>query len=332
MTGRVLVVGAYGYGNVGDEAILAGLLTGLDRRAVTVVSRTPRETAALHGVRAIGLWRALPALLTHPALVIGGGGVFGRDMGRIGRLLPVFGLLAWFVRRRVAVEGVDLDTRLPPSARVLVPALLRACETVTVRDRASAAIAGAWGVTAAVLPDLAAGLTAATPESGRRALARAGLDTERPVVGLALTGVDRRLADAVLDAATRTIHALPHVQFVFVPMSRHPRVAAHDDIQLARRLARRAPLRILEERLPPDAMLAVFGQLSAVVAMRYHAMLFAARCGTPLIPIPYAEKTGRWLAEQGRHGVPPEAEALTKAVRDAIATTPARSPALRVAS
>lgn len=328
----MLVVGAYGYGNVGDEAILAGLLSRLDRRAVTVVSGKPAETAALHDVRAIGLVRALPALLTHASLVIGGGGVFGRDMGRIGRLLPVFGLLARLLRRRVIVAGVDLDRRLSISAGVLVPALLRACEAVSVRDRDSAAIARGWGVAAEVVPDLSSGMTPAAADAGRQALTHIGLDPHRPIVGLALTGVRAALAEDVLEAATRTIHALPDVQFAFVPMSRHPRAAAHDDIHLARRLAQRAPLHILEEPLPPDAMLAVFGQLTAVVAMRYHAMLFAARCGTPLIPIPYAEKTERWLAEQGRHGTAPEAEALTNAVRDAIAPAPARRPALRVAS
>ena len=47
----VLVVGAYGYGNVGDEAILSGLLARLGGHAVTVVSRSPTETSALHGVQ-----------------------------------------------------------------------------------------------------------------------------------------------------------------------------------------------------------------------------------------------------------------------------------------
>jgi polysaccharide pyruvyl transferase WcaK-like protein len=332
MNDSVLVVGAYGYGNVGDEAILAGLLSRLDRRRVTVMSRAPRETAAAHAVRAIGIGRALPALLTHRTVVIGGGGVFGRDMGRIGRLLPAFGLLAKAFRRRVTVEGVDLDTRLSASARLLVPNLLRACETVSVRDRASAAIAREWGVAVEVLPDLSSRMSPAAPETGRRALARIGLDTQRPIVGLALTAVNHALADDVLEATIRTIHALPEAQFVFVPMSRHPRVAVHDDVQFALRIARSAPLSILEEPLPPREMLAVFGQLTAVVAMRYHAMLFAARCGTPLIPIPYAEKTERWLVEHGRRGVPAEPEALISAARDALEAARAPNPPLLVAS
>ena len=332
MSESTLVVGAYGYGNAGDEAILAGLLSRHDRGKMTVVSRTPRKTAAAHGVRTVGIGRAVSALLTHRSVIIGGGGVFGRDMGPTGRLLPAFGLLATALRRRVSVEGVDLDTRLSPSARVLVPALLRACETVTLRDQASAAIARGWGVAAEVIPDLSSWMPPAAPETGRHLLERAGLATDRPIVGLSLTGVNEDLANYVIEATIRTIHAMPGARFVFVPMSRHPHVAAHDDVLFARRLARSAPLTILEEPRPPGEILAVFAHLSAVVAMRYHAMLFAARCGTPLIPIPYAEKTHRWLAEHGRRGVPPVAETLTSALRAALEGVPAGRPNLEVAS
>src|SRR4029079_2093849 len=49
----ILVVGAYGYRNFGDEAILAGLLRKLGHREMTVVSRSPHETTAMHGVKAV---------------------------------------------------------------------------------------------------------------------------------------------------------------------------------------------------------------------------------------------------------------------------------------
>jgi polysaccharide pyruvyl transferase WcaK-like protein len=45
----LLIVGGYGYRNAGDEAILAGLLEVTGRDGVTVVSRSPAETAASHG-------------------------------------------------------------------------------------------------------------------------------------------------------------------------------------------------------------------------------------------------------------------------------------------
>jgi polysaccharide pyruvyl transferase WcaK-like protein len=314
--GPVLVVGAYGYGNVGDEAILSGLLTRLTGHAVTVVSRSPVETAASHGVRAIGIRQSVGALLRHRTLIIGGGGLFGRDMGRIGRLLPIFGLLAVALRRNLVIEGVDVDDRRSPSARLLIPLLMRAASRVSVRDRASAAILTGWGASPSVLPDLSSWMEPADAQEGRVALERAGVDFERPLVGLALTAVNRPLADRVLEAVEAAMRELPDAQFCFVPMSRQPSVPQHDDLNLGRELAARCPeLLILDATLPPAVMLSAFAPMSAVVGMRYHAMLFAERAGVPLLPIPYAEKTHRWLADHGVAPVDPTPPALAHRLR-----------------
>jgi polysaccharide pyruvyl transferase WcaK-like protein len=334
LDGPVLVVGAYGYGNVGDEAILAGVVARLSGQSVTVVSRSPAQTAATHGVRAIGILRAIPALLGHRSVVIGGGGLFGRDMGRLGRLLPLFGLVAVALGKNVVIEGVDVDERLSRSARVLVPALMRAASRVSVRDRGSLAILTGWGVLSSVQPDLSAWMEPAAPQVGRGALERAGLDLDRPIVGLSLTAVNPRMADRAIEAAAGAIKALPDAQFCFIPMSRHPSVPQHDDTQLARRLVGlNANLVVLDESLTPAAVLSVFGQFSAVVAMRYHAMLFAERAGVPLVPIPYAEKTERWLAEHGRDVVDPTVTGVTRAVETALSERASRRrPQLQAAS
>jgi polysaccharide pyruvyl transferase WcaK-like protein len=331
----ILVVGAYGYGNVGDEAILSGLLARLAGRAVTVVSRSPRDTSALHGVRSIGLGQAVAALRHRRSVVIGGGGLFGRDMGRIGRLLPAFGLLAAALGRKVCVVGVDLDDRLTGSARVLLPLLMRTAASVNVRDRASARVLAGWGVCAGVEPDLSSWMQPRSADAGREVLERAGLDPGRPIVGLALTGVNPALAERIIEATTAAIDALPDAQFCFIPMSRHPWVPIHDDRLVAERLRQLRPsVAVLDGPLPPNLALAAIGELSAMVAMRYHAMLFASRAGVPLIPISYADKTDRWVTEQGLRSARPEAKDLTRALRKALSTQASERPQqlLRTAS
>jgi polysaccharide pyruvyl transferase WcaK-like protein len=330
MTGRlpdpVLVVGAYGYRNMGDEAILSGLLAKLEGHSVTVVSRNPAETRRLHGVSAIGIRSAAAALRSHASVVIGGGGLFGRDMGRIGRLLPAYGIVAAGLGRTVVVEGVDIDERLPLSGRLLVPSLMRHAARVTVRDRRSAAIVEGWGVPAHVAPDLSSWMPVADPERGRRLLQDAGVDLSRPVVGLALTALEPTLTDAVIAAACASLDALPEAQFCFIPMSRHPSVSAHDDMRLAARIRDARPrLTILDGDPHPAEVLAAIAELSAIVAMRYHAMLFAARTGVPLVPLAYAEKNVRWLEERGVRAEQAEPAPVTAALRTALAGD-ARAP------
>ena len=134
----VLVVGGYGYRNVGDEAMLAGLLRILEGRRVTVLSRTPAETSATHGVRAVPLWQAPTQLRTHATVLTGGGALFGRDMGRLGRALPMYGRLARLMGRRVVVAGVSIERDTPAVQQRHARALLGSADWVQVRDRSSA--------------------------------------------------------------------------------------------------------------------------------------------------------------------------------------------------
>ncbi len=295
----ILVVGGYGYRNLGDEAILAGLLQMLGPdRAVTVVSRAPAETTALHQVPSVPIRRALPELARHRTLLIGGGGLFGRDMGLIGRLLPAFALLAAGSGREVAIHGVGVDPDLPAVTRRLLAVIASRAVELSVRDLASQARLGVDPQRVEVRPDLSSLVAAARPARGRAVLRAAGLDPARPIVGLALTALNPAVLTSLMDDVIETIDQLPTVQFCFIPMSQHPHRAAHNDLLLARMLqAKRPRLAVLEGLFDPSVALAVFGRLEAAVCMRYHSLLFAARAGIPILALPYAPKCDVWLAE-----------------------------------
>jgi polysaccharide pyruvyl transferase WcaK-like protein len=315
----ILVIGGYGYRNLGDEAILAGLLAELPGRRVTVVSRQPDETTALHGVDAIGIGQALTALRTHRTVVIGGGGLFGRDMGRVGRLLPAFGVMAAVLGREVVVAGVDVDGELTHAQRLFVSRLMRAAKWVGVRDRESVAILANWGVSAELGPDLSSGIRPASRASGGRLLTDAGIDLRRPLVAVALTGIRPDLGARAVGAVAAAMDAMPEIQFCFIPFSRHPFVPAHDDRTLGAMLKALQPrLVVLDEPGHPSVVLAALEHASAAVAMRYHAMVFAQRAGTPLVALPYAEKTRRFLAQAGLPAVDPDSREVTVALRAAL--------------
>jgi polysaccharide pyruvyl transferase WcaK-like protein len=324
----LLVVGGYGYRNAGDEAILAGLLRLTGRDGVTVVSRLPAETAAIHDVRSIHIRAAARAMLSHRGLLIGGGGLFGADMGLLGRLLPLGGIVAAAAGREVALLGVGIDRRMPWSARQLLRRLGGRARSVVVRDAESRAILAGLGIGAAVAPDLSSLVPSAGAIVGRRLLEANGLrPTRRQVVGLALTSIDARLAERVERAVVGAVDALPEVDFALIPMSRHPFVAAHNDEVFARRLAAAQPrLRIVPPPEDSAALLGLFEALSAAVCMRYHSLLFAARAGVPIVPVAYAEKCRHWLGERGLDSVEPTAASLAAALDVALSRSRAAAP------
>ncbi len=317
MRDPILVVGGYGYGNVGDEAMLAGLITKLEGERLTVISRDPAATTALHGVAAVPISRALTALPRHRTVVIGGGSLFARDMGRIGRLLPAFGLLARRLGHEVVLDGIGLDD-VPPSARS-VRRLLAAASSVTVRDPRSLALAREWGIAATEAPDLSTLMPEPPPDAGRELLRAAGVDLRRRVVGLCLTGVNRPLARQVRVALATLMERLPDVEFVFIPMARHPTVASHNDLVLGRDLRRLRPrLRLLPVDGDPAPVLSAFRSLDLVVGMRFHSLLFAERAGVPIVPVAYASKCAAWLESRGIVGVEPTDEALYAAIAELL--------------
>jgi hypothetical protein len=160
---------------------------------------------------------------------------------------------------------------------------------------------------------------------GRSLLRAAGVDARRPVNGLCLTAVNDSLTPAVTAAAADLMLRHPGSQFCFIPMSQHPFVERHNDLVLARSLQRISPqLKIVEGAHHPATVLSLFGALDAVVAMRYHGLLFAERAGIPLIPISYADKSMAWLDERRLRAVEPTGRALSRAV---VKSLPARSKA-----
>ena len=75
---KALIYGGYGTGNIGDEAILSGLLKTISYDEIIVFSSNPHETAALHKVRAEKT-NIKPFLLCDD-LIIGGGELFQDGM------------------------------------------------------------------------------------------------------------------------------------------------------------------------------------------------------------------------------------------------------------
>lgn len=310
---RILIVGGYGYGNVGDEAMLAGLIAKHAGRRLSVVSRNPQQTTALHGVAAVPISAAISALMTHQSVLIGGGSLFGRDMGRIGRLLPAFGGVARLLGRRLVLDGIGLDDVAPSSRGVR--RLLAAASSVSVRDARSLELARSWGIEAELGTDLSVHMPEVVDSVGRELLRGAGVDLRRSVVGLCLTGVDGPLGRRVVDAGEAAMEWLPEVEFAFIPMARHPMVRTHDDLVLGRELQRRQPrLHLLESDGHPTAVLSAFRSLDMAVCMRFHSLLFAERAGTPIVPIAYASKCTSWLEERGMSSVEPSAAGLYAAL------------------
>lgn len=313
VSGHVLLVGGYGAGNLGDEAILCGLLSALPAAVtrLTVVSHDPATTVADHAedppagvdLRAI---RPTPAtlsrqLLAVDAVVVGGGGIFSRYMGPYAAKLPAFALAALALGKPVHWTAIGVYDSTPKRVVPLLRAALVRSDSVTVRDPASLDTLTRWGVPGVRLVDDPATWLSASERDGRRILADAGVDPDRPVLAIAA----RRVADP--DRSDRLFEAYREVaetygrhgwQLVYLPFCRHPSEPVERDQQVCVALAARCGGQVLPVARASD-LLDVVAACDALVATRLHAMLFAHVAETPFVAVAYATKVRSLLDALG---------------------------------
>ncbi|MGE3620684.1 MAG: polysaccharide pyruvyl transferase family protein [Acidimicrobiia bacterium] len=308
---EVLIVGAFGQQNPGDEALLdAGLaLVGrLPGWEPIVVSADPAGTTARTGARSV---------TNHPAavgrevarldgLVVAGGTVFKElhplSARRPGSLLRRGVALARAVRARgkpvVAVGVGAAPTRAAAQGRVRH--LAAAADLLVLRDDASARILVGSGVPGPlrvgadlawdVVPDLP-GLRPAPERPGELVVAVSALAGGAELARLLV----RRLEPLCLAGW----------EVVLEPWQGPPRLGP--DARLAHDVARRLAGRVRVGSAPEDLAAAVHAarERRVVVAMRFHAALAAAAAGTPFVAVAHEPKLAALAERFGQPVVTP---------------------------
>jgi polysaccharide pyruvyl transferase CsaB len=296
---RILVSGYYGFGNAGDEAILAGLLRGLHVSGAdvetTVLSGDPASTRREHGASAVrrGILQASRRARDSSLLISGGGGLL-QDVTSWRSPLYYLGVIR--AARASGVPVAAIGQGVGPLRRRAIRAaarrVLNGVDVIAVRDAASRRALRSIGVERdiEVTADLAFLLPkptqaevevvwrAAPLREGERRAAVA----VRSVPGVAGDeGIAAGLAAAIGEGCSRC-----GVTPVLVPMQRDR------DLQLAEAVARAMPCaaQVVAGARSVRQLLALVAGCDLVIAARLHALIFAAICGVPPVALSYDPK------------------------------------------
>jgi polysaccharide pyruvyl transferase CsaB len=307
------VLGSYGGKNLGDEAILTGLLTDLRGRRpdgrMMVFSRNPEHTRRAHpGVHAApweGISRndSTETLARLDLLILGGGGIlYDSEARRYLRLvlaaqergLPV---LTYAVGVGPLTEALDC---------AMVQETLTAAAEVTVRDEESKLVLEeAAGVTRPVAVTADPAFLLEPEEFGVALLRAEGIPPGRRLVGMSVREPGRatehldvpgyhRLLAQIGDFLVSRLDA----NVLFVPMERDDIRHAHGVLS---HMTSAEHGRILHGGYGPRQLLGLMSHFDMVVGMRLHFLIFAAMSGIPFLPLPYAGKVFEFAQ---RIGVP----------------------------
>lgn len=288
MAAKIVLLGYYGFGNLGDEAVCAGIIAALRETlgapAITVLSGRPAESEQLHpGTTGADRWqwRTAAAALRNTDLFVLGGGSLLQD-ATSARSVVWYALMALLARRRarrVLWWGQGIGPLRTPLARRLVRLIARQADAITVRDMASGDLLKAIGARGSieVVADPAFILEPPVDVS-------AGADSS---LLLALRSwKNNELRQAL--GANGTLAAITDLaggKLTVFPMH------LPDDAAFSRALLGEQSARFADwKNQTPVQALGAFVRTNLVIAMRLHALIFAARCATPFVAISYDPK------------------------------------------
>ncbi len=302
----VLVCGAYGRGNAGDDAILEAIVREVrsidSDLPVWVLSRKPKETRLQYRVNAIYTFHIPRFLLrmTKTKLYINGGGSLMQDVtSRRSLWFYLFTIsMAKILGNPVHMYGCGIGPVNYPSNRRLVHRVLqKSVDAITLRDTLSKAELDDMGVTnprIVMAADPTVILPAAPAAVIDGILESAGLDPQGAYIGFTVRpwpGFEEKapVFAAAADYAWETYGLTP----VFLPIE--PRL----DVNAAQKVVahiQKAPYHILPGSTRSDYIIGLFARMKVAVSMRLHGLVFPASQGVPLIGVVYDPKVSSFLS------------------------------------
>ena len=310
---RLLLIGNYGNGNTGDDAILTQVAPEVVARGeVTVLTRHPDRIAALNAEvtpHAMVSISALWAFFRADTVMIGGGGMFGRGLPPLVACLPFVLLAASTAGKNVELRSVGAYPDMPAPVAWALCQVVRRAGHASARDETSVeALGGPELVT--LVRDPAWDLRPASEPEVDSALSAAAVRADRPMIAVSLkpgasTDTVERCLRGVAEGLDRWAAATDG-EVLFMSFSDKGDYQLGADltdydlgVRMQDRMARGQAVRFIGPGLHPAVMLGIVQRCCGVVGMRLHAEIFGLSAGRPVYGLSFEAKCDALLSSVG---------------------------------
>lgn len=304
---RIVISGYYGFGNAGDEAMLAAMieaLTTVDPAiSIVVLSGDPVETRRRHGVDAVFRlnYPQIVRSLAGSRLLISGGGSLLQDVTSNRSLYYYLSimLLAKKLGKPVMLYAQGIGPVRGALAKSAMRYIGNMADLITVRDEGSCEELQRLRVTKPpvyVTADPVLGMCPQDKQTGRLIFRQHGLEGAAPVVGLSVREwKDWQVYKDVLAQTADLIAEEYGARLVYIPMQ------CPEDAETAKKIAALSskPAVVLEGEYSTGELLSLVGNLDMLISIRLHALIFAAVMRVPMIGLSYDPKIDRFLETMG---------------------------------
>ncbi|MHB9035206.1 MAG: polysaccharide pyruvyl transferase CsaB [Armatimonadota bacterium] len=302
MPKRIVISGYYGFGNTGDEAVLAGMLATFRQfemdAEVTVFSADPKRTESEHpGAKSVYRY-SIPRVIRairRADLVISGGGSLLQDVTSVRSAQYYLSVLrlAQFFKRPTMVYAQGIGPLNSPDIRRSAARILNRVKVITVRDEDSRTLLESMGVSVPEIHVTADPSFLVEPDLDRAdaILNELGL-LDKELIGISLRpwmGNEwLRVAGEGIASACKELGVTP----IIIPMQE-----TEDTIAMGESGKGVAHLCGVRDA---GAIKGVIASCGLVVGMRLHSLIFAADVGVPIVPIVYDPKVTAFASSVGQ--------------------------------
>ena len=298
---NVVMSGYYGFKNVGDEAILQSIYENIleisDDVSITVLSKDPQDTTSRYGYEAVNsfnIFSVFKAIRRSDALISGGGSLL-QDVTSTRSLIYYLFIIrmAKVCGKKVMLYANGIGPVRRKDNRRRVARVISGTDVITLRDKASLEELKAMGVKRddmRVTADPVFTMKGITKEDAR---AVAGIPQE-PFITVSIRNWPN-MDNFCDDIASICDYLYENKKREIVFISMH----SDRDIGISKKVAglMKNPSHIIATRLSAQQLIGVVGLSDIVIAMRLHALIFAARMNVPFTSIMYDPKVSAYTNE-----------------------------------
>ena len=299
---NVVMSGYYGYKNAGDEAILQSICRNITESGdvtMTVLSYDPEDTKTRYGYQAVNrfnIFRVLRALKRCDVLVSGGGSLL-QDYTSTRSLLYYLFIIssAKRMKKKVMIYANGIGPVSKKANRRRVRRVISKADIITLRDTESAEELRAIGVMrddVRITADPVFTMDGISREDSLRILEEHGISVgsfivvsirDWPGTGDFFEKI-ASVCDSIYETSGRDI--------LFIQMQPNKEIGINRRVQGMMK----NPSHILEGRFTAEELMGIIGASDLVLAMRLHALIFAARMNVPFAGIVYDPKVSSYTS------------------------------------
>lgn len=298
-TSYISIIGNFGNGNMGDELLLKSVVQNLFENEYNNVFAFARDVNLVQNNNSqlnivkpslSGLFN----LIKSDVIVIGPGGLFGKDIGPFAQLIPIITLMLKFFGKKVFYYGFGIYSETPTFIKYLVAVACFFADGVYVRDKHSFNLLKNFSLISKkiqLILDPAFHLFE-TKEPQRRSKMK-----KIKTIGLSLRYIEnieyrQRIINIFADVINNipNMKLVPLIFFIDPENLKFKRTHPSDSVMIAK-IYEKANF---EEKSNPELnlekLVEQYEYLDAVIAMRFHAQVIAICHNLPLLGIGYSPK------------------------------------------